>query len=123
MRAVEVPCVLNIAAVKLRFKEYDEAIYECNKVLGLEVIVFLLLDQLSVLQEELDYAPEWVTKARYRRGQAQNGKQNFEQALADLRVVQQLQPTDAGVKKEIAALKIAAEKQRSKEKKMYSKLF
>ena len=123
MRAVEVPCVLNIAAVKLRFKEYDEAIYECNKVLGLEVIVFLLLDQLSVLQEELDYAPEWVTKARYRRGQAQNGKQNFEQALADLRVVHQLQPTDAGVKKEIAALKIAAEKQRSKEKKMYSKMF
>jgi len=109
VRAVEVPCVLNIAAVKLRFKEYDEAIYECNKVLGLE--------------EELDYAPEWVTKARYRRGQAQNGKQNFEQALADLRVVQQLQPTDAGVKKEIAALKIAAEKQRSKEKKMYSKMF
>ena len=34
---MEVPCVLNIAAVKLRFKEYDDAIYECNKVLGLEV--------------------------------------------------------------------------------------
>jgi len=64
-----------------------------------------------------------VTKARYRRGQAQNGKQNFEQALADLKVVQRLQPTDAGVKKEIAALKIAAEQQRSKEKKMYSKMF
>jgi len=109
VRAVEVPCVLNIAAVKLRFKEYDDAIYECNKVLGLE--------------EELDYAPDWVTKARYRRGQAQNGKQNFEQALADLKVVQQLQPTDAAVKKEIAALKIAAEEQRSKEKKMYSKMF
>jgi len=109
VRAVEVPCVLNIAAVKLRFKEYDEAIYECNKVLGLE--------------EELDYAPDWVTKARYRRGQAQNGKQNFEQALADLKVVQRLQPNDAAVKKEIAALKIAAEEQRSKEKKMYSKMF
>ena len=123
MRAVEVPCVLNIAAVKLRFKEYDEAIYECNKVLGLEVSVLLLLAQLALLQEELDYAPDWVTKARYRRGQAQNGKQNFEQALADLKVVQRLQPTDAGVKKEIAALKIAAEQQRSKEKKMYSKMF
>lgn len=123
MRAVEVPCVLNIAAVKLRFKEYDEAIYECNKVLGLEVSVLLLLAQLALLQEELDYAPDWVTKARYRRGQAQNGKQNFEQALADLKVVQRLQPTDAGVKKEIAALKIAAEEQRSKEKKMYSKMF
>ena len=123
MRAVEVPCVLNIAAVKLRFKEYDEAIYECNKVLGLEVSVLLLLAQLALLQEELGYAPDWVTKARYRRGQAQNGKQNFEQALADLKVVQRLQPTDAGVKKEIAALKIAAEEQRSKEKKMYSKMF
>ena len=124
MRAVEVPCVLNIAAVKLRFKEYDEAIYECNKVLGLEVSVYLLLLVLwPMLQEELDYAPDWVTKARYRRGQAQNGKQNFEQALADLKVVQRLQPTDAGVKKEIAALKIAAEEQRSKEKKMYSKMF
>ena len=124
MRAVEVPCVLNIAAVKLRFKEYDEAIYECNKVLGLEVSVYLLLLVLwPMLQEELDYAPDWVTKARYRRGQAQNGKQNFDQALADLKVVQRLQPTDAGVKKEIAALKIAAEEQRSKEKKMYSKMF
>ena len=75
------------------------------------------------LQEELDYAPDWVTKARYRRGQAHNGKQNFDQALADLKVVQQLQPTDVGVKKEIAALKTAAEKQKSKEKKMYSKMF
>ena len=37
MRAVEVPCVLNIAAVKLKFKQYDEAIYECNKVLEIEV--------------------------------------------------------------------------------------
>jgi len=109
VRAVEVPCVLNIAAVKLRFKEYDDAIYECNKVLEIE--------------EELDYAPDWVTKARYRRGQAQNGKQNFQQALADLRVVQRLQPQDVGVKKEIAALKEAAENQKTKEKKMYSKMF
>ena len=37
VRAVEVPCVLNIAAVKLKSKDYDEAIYECNKVLDIEV--------------------------------------------------------------------------------------
>jgi tetratricopeptide (TPR) repeat protein len=109
VRAVEVPCVLNIAAVKLRFKEYDEVIYECNKVLGLE--------------EEFDYAPEWVTKARYRRGQAQSGKQNFEQALADLREVVRLQPGDPAVKKEMADLRVAAEKYRAKEIKMYSKMF
>jgi len=39
---------LNIAAAHLKFKQYDEAIYECNKVLEIE--------------EELDYAPDWVTK-------------------------------------------------------------
>ena len=37
VRAVEVPCVLNIAAVKLKSKEYDEVIKECNKVLDMEV--------------------------------------------------------------------------------------
>ena len=37
VRAVEVPCVLNIAAVKLKSKEYDDAIHECNKILEIEV--------------------------------------------------------------------------------------
>merc|ERR1711974_566077 len=105
VRAVEVPCVLNIAAVKLRCKDYDQAIYECNKVLDIEA--------------ELDYAPEWVTKARYRRGQAQNGKQNFELALKDLLVVQRLQPADNGVKKEIAILKKSVQDYKDKEKRMY----
>jgi len=109
VRAIEVPCVLNIAAVKLKYQEFDEAIYECNKVLDIE--------------EELDYAPEWVTKARYRRGQAQNGKQNFELALEDLLVVLRLQPNDSGVKKEINVLKKAVESYKKKEKKMYGKMF
>ena len=68
-------------------------------------IKFLLLFVLRLLQEDLEYAPEWVSKARYRRGQAQNGKQNFDLALKDLLVVQKLQPNDAGVKKEIVVLK------------------
>ena len=74
-------------------------------------------------QEELDYAPEWVTKARYRRGQAQNGKQNFDLALADLLVVQRLQPADNGVKKEIAILKKSVQDYKNKEKRMYGKMF
>ena len=37
VRAVEVPCVLNIAAVKLKSKEYDDVIKECNKILDIEV--------------------------------------------------------------------------------------
>ena len=74
MRAVEVPCLLNIAAVHLRLKEYDEAIYECNKILGFEVIA-LPSPHTAMLQEELDYAQDWVKKARYRLKQAQHGKQ------------------------------------------------
>jgi len=109
VRAVEVPCVLNIAAAHLKFKEYDEAIYECNKVLEIE--------------EELDYAPDWVTKARYRRGQAQAGKQNLDLALKDLLVVQKLQPNDQAVKKEVATLKKTQQTLKEKEKKMYGKMF
>jgi len=109
VRAVEVPCVLNIAAVKLRFGEYDEAIYECNKVLKLE--------------EEFEYAPEWVCKARYRRGQAQKGKRNFSFAIEDLKVVLRLQPNDNGVKSEIALLKKEVAEYRVIEKDMYGKMF
>ena len=36
---MEVPCVLNIAAVKLKSKDFDDAIYECNKVLEIEVFI------------------------------------------------------------------------------------
>jgi len=109
VREVEVPCVLNIAAVKLRFAEYGDAIYECNKVLS--------------IKEELDYAPEWVCKAMYRRGQAQAGKRNFNAAIKDLSAVIKLQPGDQGVKKEILQLKKAMEEYRQVEKKMYGKMF
>ena len=64
-----------------------------------------------------------MTKARYRRGQAQNGKQNFELALKDLLVVQRLQPADNGVKKEIAILKKSVQDYKDKEKRMYGKMF
>ena len=37
LREVEVPCVLNIAAVKLKTCEYDEVIEQCNKVLHAKV--------------------------------------------------------------------------------------
>ena len=78
---------------------------------------------LSFFQEEFHYAPEWVTKARYRRGQAHNGQQNHDAALRDLLVVQKLQPSDAGVKKEIAVLKKSMQALKDKEKKMYGKMF
>jgi predicted TPR repeat methyltransferase len=48
--------------------------------------------QVLEIEEELDYAPEWVCKARFRRGQAQARKRNFDLALADFRAVLELQP-------------------------------
>lgn len=78
---------------------------------------------LKYFQEELDYAPDWLTKARYRRGQAQKGKQNYDLALRDLLAVQKLQPNDNGVKKEIADLKKSVQAFKEKEKKMYGKMF
>ncbi len=32
VRDIEVPCILNMAAVNIRSQDYDQAIYECNKV-------------------------------------------------------------------------------------------
>jgi hypothetical protein len=32
VREVEVPCVLNMAAVNIKTRDYEEAIYQCNKV-------------------------------------------------------------------------------------------
>ena len=37
MRELEIPCLLNIAAVKLESSEYDEVIEQCDKVLNAKV--------------------------------------------------------------------------------------
>ncbi|XP_023328774.1 peptidyl-prolyl cis-trans isomerase D [Eurytemora carolleeae] len=109
VREVEVPCALNIAAVHLRFHEYDSAIYECNKVLE--------------VKGELEYSPDWVCKARFRRGQAQAGKRNFSAAVDDLNAVLKLKPEDTGVRRILAELKKEMEKYKQIEKHMYGKMF
>lgn len=53
VRAVEVPCVLNIAAVKLKSKDFDDAIYECNKVLEIEVSIKIEMQTQNVLPSGL----------------------------------------------------------------------
>lgn len=83
--------------------------YECNKVLE--------------IKDELEYAPDWVCKARYRRGQAQAGKRNFAAAISDLNHVLKLQPRDKGVRDQIAGLQKEMEEYRAVEKKIYGKMF
>jgi len=81
---------------------YDEALYECNKVLE--------IDECNV-------------KGHFRRGQAYLGKQDFDLALKDFAKVQQLEPDDKGVVKEIAKVKLALRIQNKKDKEMFAKMF
>ncbi len=55
-------------------------------------LILSLTLQVLEIEEELDYAPEWVCKARFRRGQAQARKRNFDAALQDFSLVLKLQP-------------------------------
>jgi predicted TPR repeat methyltransferase len=55
-------------------------------------MILSLTLQVLEISEELDYAPEWVCKARFRRGQAQARKRNFDAALQDFSLVLKLQP-------------------------------
>merc|ERR1719154_111096 len=109
IREMEAPCILNLAAVHLRLKDYDEAINECNKILE--------------FKDNTEFLPEWSIKARFRRGKAFMGNQNFPEANTDLNNVLKLKPNDAAVKKEIQALKKEMTAYREVEKGIYSKMF
>ena len=62
-------------------------------ITGQKRLPYLLpLSQVLGIAEELDYAPEWVCKALFRRGQAMAGKRNYERALKDFKAVLKLQP-------------------------------
>ena len=102
IRAVEVPCCLNIAAACLKSKDYNGAMKECEKVL------------------EID---EDNTKAIFRRGQARFGKGDYDLALQDLNRARELEPNDKGVLNEITKVKKAKQVSVEKEKKLYGKMF
>jgi len=78
-----VPCILNSAACRLKLRDFDGALEDCN--------------------EAMDLCPN-NPKAYFRRGQAHHGKMNYEQSLYDLYTALKLSPNDRAIKNEIAAV-------------------
>jgi len=62
-------------------------------------------------------------KAFYRRGIGHQNEKNWELALKDFQQASTLSPNDKDVKKELSKVKQEIQKQKDKEKKMYSKMF
>jgi len=85
MKALQiiVPCILNSAACRLKLRDFDGALEDCNEAMEL-----------------------WPNnyKAYFRRGQAHHGKMNYEQSLYDLYTALKLCPDDRAIKNEIAAV-------------------
>ena len=96
------PITLNLAACSLKLKEYSDALQHCDQV----------------LQEE-----ENNVKALFRKGQALNGLNKWDEALESFKQANQIEPTDKGILNEITRTKKAMDAYKEKEKKMYSKLF
>jgi tetratricopeptide (TPR) repeat protein len=102
IRAVEVPCCLNIAAVMVKESNFEEALKQCEKVLEIE--------------------PE-NKKALFRRGQARFGLNDYELAVSDLTKLKELEPHDKSVILELTKVKKAMQEYCKKEKKLYGKMF
>nr|XP_011444704.2 peptidyl-prolyl cis-trans isomerase D isoform X1 [Crassostrea gigas] len=97
-----IPVCLNLAACHLKLEEYAQAIEQCKEVLA---------------------ANNRNVKALFRKGQAECGLKNFDQALESLSEASKLEPSDKGIQRELAKVKKVLEEYKTKEKKMYAKMF
>jgi len=102
IRALEIPCCLNVAAVALKRGQHELAIKECDKVL------------------EVDAKN---AKALFRRGQARRSLKDHELALKDLISASSLSMGDRAVLAELNALRGDIKAYRVQEKSIYSKMF
>lgn len=99
---VVLPCILNCAATKLKMKQYDRALDDCDEALDLE-----------------PHHP----KALFRRGQAFHGMRDYDKSMADLRQALLLAPDDKAILSEMAAVRGEMQAYKAKERKAYAKLF
>lgn len=105
-----IPILLNSAAVQLKLKKHRECIEACNKVQELERSLHLQGGKVN-------------PKALYRRGLALSACREFESALEDLHICQQLEPRD----KEVASAIKLVEKRwcahQERSRNAYSRIF
>ena len=115
IRRVEVPCLLNMGAVYIAEKNFNDALKEMTKILEIQE------DDES--ERDLTGYKQWFVKAYYRRGQCYLGKNEYGLALDDLSKARDLEPNDKGILNEIARVKKVKTEYAKKEKQMYGKLF
>ena len=115
IRRVEIPICLNMGAVYIAEKNFDEALKEMSKILEIQE------DDES--ERDLTGYKDWFVKAYYRRGQCYLGKNEYDLALNDLSKARDLEPNDKGILNEMARVKKVKMEYAKKEKQMYGKLF
>jgi peptidyl-prolyl isomerase D len=93
---------LNLAMCNLKLGDNDSAVEDCDHALE--------IDSGNV-------------KGLFRRGCAYLKLNNLEAAAADLRKAQELDPTNAGVKKELRALALQQKAAKEKEREMAARMF
>ena len=96
----------NAALMAIKLNDYDGAIKFATDALNVK-----------------DASEENRAKAHYRRALAKGAKRDEDGALEDLEAAEKLAPSDAAVKKELAAVKKKAAERRQKEKVAYAKFF
>ena len=93
---------LNLAMCNLKLGDDSRAVEDCNHALE--------IDSSNV-------------KGLYRRGCAYLKLHNLDHAAADLKRAQELDPTNAGVKKELRALALQQKAVKDKEREMAARMF
>lgn len=97
-----IPLHLNLAACKLKLKDYEGTVEACNEVLELSA--------------------ENV-KALFRKGQALVNLNNWDEAEVVLKKASAMEPNDKGIKRELENVKKAMQAEKAKEKQMYARMF
>ncbi|TKA30660.1 41 kDa peptidyl-prolyl cis-trans isomerase [Salinomyces thailandicus] len=97
---------LNSGMLQHKLKAYQDSASSADKALSVQGI------------DEKQKA-----KAYFRKGVAAKDSKNEDEAIQYLQEAGKLQPGDAGIKNELAAVKKSASDRRAKEKKAYSKMF
>lgn len=99
---LEVNCLLNSAACKLKLHQYSSALEDC--------------------EEALDMSPD-SAKAWFRKGQALHGSRDYENSLKSLHKALELAPGDRSIQSEIVAVKGEIQAYKANEKRAYAKFF
>mmetsp|Transcript_59037 Transcript_59037/g.175629 ORF Transcript_59037/g.175629 Transcript_59037/m.175629 type:complete len:226 (+) Transcript_59037:71-748(+) len=92
---------LNMAACYLKLSEHQKCVTACNKAL----------------------AQGQLSKAHFRRGQAQLELRNLDEAKQDFEKARELEPSDPAIEKELKRLKVAFAQQDAKARKTFARMF